>query len=60
MQIERIGKGKPSRPELVVAVHAARNAARLPVPLRMRRKPDVYADGRDSKSDKASYRRPRF
>lgn len=54
VQIEQIEKEKPSRQERVVAVRAARKAARVPVPLRLRRKPDVYADGRASKSDKAS------
>ena len=47
-------KKKPSRQDLVVRVRGAAREARVPLPLRLRRKPDVYADGRASKSDKAS------
>ena len=54
MQIEQIGKKKYSRQELVVRLHAAGKAARVPLPHRLRRKPEAYADGFASKSDKAS------
>ena len=54
-------KKKPSRKKPVVVVRGAARSACDPRPHRMRNKPVAYADGHDSKSDKASpYPRPFF
>ncbi len=47
-------KKKPSREKPVVGMRGAALNARVPRPRRMLNKPVVYADGPDSKSDKAS------
>ncbi len=56
MQIAKMdeAKKKPSRKKPVVGMRGAALNARVPRPQRMLNKPVVYADGPDSKSDKAS------